>query len=303
MNKSTLAIILAVFAAALYALNVPLSKLFLVEVPATMMAGLLYLGAGLGVGLILLGKQFLKIKDRAPSLDKKDLPYTVAMVVLDIGAPILLMYGLKLTSSANASLLNNFEIVATSVIALVLFQEKISKDLWSAILLVTLASVILSFEGEAAFTFNEGSLLVLAAAICWGFENNCTRSLSEKSSEQIVLIKGIFSGLGSLMVAFGMGEKLPEAGVILRIMLLGFVAYGLSINLYIRAQKYIGAAKTSAFYSVAPFLGVGFSFLFLGEEPRPSFYLGLLIMGISTVLMVKDTLQESFNEDKMGENS
>ncbi len=288
MRKKKLAIVFAVLAAALYAINIPVSKLWIAQVPPTVMAGFLYLGAGIGVGMVLLGRKAFGVHQEERWLDRNDLPYTVAMIVLDIAAPILLMYGLTVTGSANASLLNNFEIVATAIVALAVFKEKISPKLWSAIVLVVLASVILGFEGTDAFTFNEGSLLVLAAGTCWGIENNCTRSLSRKSSEEIVLIKGLFSGMGSLLVALCLDERLPSAVQILGIMILGFVSYGLSINLYIRAQKYLGAAKTSAFYSIAPFLGVAFSFLLLGELPQAQFYLGLLLMGISTVLMIKD---------------
>ena len=290
MTKGLKATVFAVLAAALYAINVPLSKLLLEHAAPTMMAAFLYLGAG--IGLFILGR-IQKASGRGASaepLTKADLPYTVGMVVLDIIAPILLMLGIERTSSANVSLLNNFEIVATSLIALFIFKEVISKRTWIAIVLVTAASAILSFEGAGSFEFNTGSLLVLGAATCWGLENNCTKMISGKSSVQIVTIKGCFSGLGSLVVAFAVGESLPAIKYIAFILLLGFVAYGLSINFYIVAQKDLGAAKTSAYYSVAPFLGVGFSMALLGEAPGAQFYIALAIMALSTVIMVKDTL-------------
>jgi len=212
------------------------------------------------------------------------------MIVLDIAAPILLMMGIARTSSANVSLLNNFEIVATSLIAFVIFKEVISRQLCAAIGLVTLASIILGFEGTGSFSFHIGSLFVLGACICWGFENNCTKMISSKSSVEIVIIKGCCSGLGSLIIALAIGEQIPALQWMLCTLLLGFVAYGLSINFYIMAQKDLGAAKTSAFYSVAPFLGVGFSLLLLGERPTVQFYIALLIMVLATVLMVRDTL-------------
>lgn len=290
-NKQ-IAVLFAIAAAALYAINIPLSKLLLIKVDTTMMAAFLYLGAGIGM-LIYSGAGKLTGKQKKRELlTRKELPYTVAMVVLDIIAPILLMAGISRTNSANVSLLNNFEIVATSIIALIIFKEVISKRLWLAIGLVTLASVILSFEGDGAFVFNEGSLLVLGACTCWGFENNCTKMLSHKSSEEIVIIKGCFSGLGSFIVALLLGEGIPAVKYILAVMLLGFVAYGLSINFYIMAQKYLGAAKTSAFYSIAPFLGVGFSMLLLGEKPGLQFYIALAIMAVSTVMMARDTINQ-----------
>ena len=212
------------------------------------------------------------------------------MIALDIAAPILLMMGLERTSSANASLLNNFEIVATSLIAFLAFKEILSRRLQLAIALVTLASVILGFEGRSSFQFNTGSLFVMGAACCWGLENNCTRMLSEKSSVQITTIKGIFSGLGSLIVALLLGEGLPAPVWIAAVLLLGFVAYGLSINFYIKAQKDLGAAKTSAYYSIAPFLGVVFGMVFLGERPAAQLYIGLAVMILATVLIVRDTI-------------
>lgn len=287
MNSRKLAMGYAILAAALYAINIPLSKLLLSEVPATMMAAFLYLGAGAGLFLygIVSGE-----KEKGEPLTRAGLPYTIGMILLDIAAPILLMLGLERTNSANASLLNNFEIVATSLIAFLIFRERISGLLTAAIVLVTAASITLSFEGEGSFQFNAGSLLVLAASCCWGLENNCTRMLSSKSSVQITTIKGIFSGLGSLVVALLIGEKVPSLSRIGAVMVLGFVAYGLSINFYIKAQKDLGAAKTSAFYSIAPFLGVAFGMVLLGERPGVQFYLGLAIMAAATVLMIRDTL-------------
>ena len=287
MNTKNLATFFAILAAALYAINIPFSKQLLTVVEPTMMAAFLYLGAGFG--LFLYGK-LAGEREAGEPLTRAELPYTVGMILLDIAAPILLMLGLRRTNSANASLLNNFEIVATSMIALLVFKEVLSKRLTYAIVLVTVASIALSFEGEGSFRFNSGSLLVLGAACCWGLENNCTRMLSSKSSVQITTIKGVFSGLGSLAVALITGEKLPAAQWILAVLLLGFVAYGLSINFYIKAQKELGASKTSAYYSIAPFLGVFFGVLFLGERPGIQFYVGLGIMIAATVLMVKDTI-------------
>lgn len=291
MKAKNIATIYAVLAAALYAINVPLSKILLSNVEPTMMAAFLYLGAGLGLFIYGLIEAKVSKSERKEPLTKKELPYIIAMVVLDIVAPILLMLGITRTNSANVSLLNNFEIVATSIIALIVFKEVISKKLWFAISLVTIASIILSFEGAGSFTFNQGSLFVLGACLCWGFENNCTKMISNKSSVEIVVIKGTFSGLGSLVVALIIGEHIPAIRWIICVLVLGFVAYGLSIHFYIMAQKDLGAAKTSAYYSIAPFLGVAFSMLLLKERPGVQFYLALIIMIISTYFMVKDTIE------------
>lgn len=285
-NRNIRAIVYALAAALFYALNVPCSKVLLRDTPPTYMAAFLYLGAGIGVGILYLlhGR-----KSNAKRLTRKDTPYVIGMIVLDIVAPILLMVGIRLGNASNASLLGNFEIVATSLIAFWFFREKISGRLWTAIGLVSIASAVLSFAGEGSFTFSAGSLFVLAAASCWGLENNCTRRISDKSTYQIVTVKGLCSGTGSLLIALALGERFPDFGRIPVILLLGFIAYGLSIFSYVRAQSVLGAARTGAYYAAAPFLGVILSIVFLRERPDWIFAIALIIMLVGTVLVVKDS--------------
>lgn len=283
-RKINPSIVWAILAAALYAISTPVSKLLLEDIPPTMMAALLYLGAGIGMLLLGLVRKGLGKGQAERKLTRKDLPFTVGMIVLDIAAPICLMVGLTTTSPANASLLNNFEIVATSIIALSVFKEKISKRLWLSIGLITLSSVILSFEGVSSFRFSVGSLFVLLACICWGFENNCTRMMSQSDPLEIVVLKGFGSGLGALSIALVVGAQIPALRFILVSLLLGFVAYGLSIFFYVYAQRKLGAAKTSAYYAVAPFIGVALSLLIFWKLPSPSFWVALLIMEVGTYL-------------------
>ena len=176
VKEKLLAVLLALLAAALYAISVPLSKLLLERMGSVFLSSFLYLGAGIGIGIMYL---FTHKKEGAKSerLTKKELPYTVGMIALDIAAPILLMIGLKTATAANVSLLNNFEIAATSLIALFIFKELISKRVWFAIGLITIASMLLSFEDMSSFRFSTGSLFVLGACVCWGFENNCTADI------------------------------------------------------------------------------------------------------------------------------
>ena len=294
-NKKPKAILYALLAAVFYALNVPMSKILLEHVGTTMLAALLYLGAGIGIGLgagVAGGIKRLTAKNTGiERLTKKDFPFVVGMILLDIAAPIFLMLGLHYGTSSNASLLGNFEIVATTVIALFVFKEVVSKRLWGAIALITLSSILLSFEGADSLHFSYGSLFVLLATTCWGFENNCTRKISSKNTYEIVVLKGIFSGLGSMLIAFATGEHLPEIKYIGLALLLGFVAYGLSIFLYIRAQNVLGAAQTSAYYAVAPFVGASLSFLFLREPLTGIYLVALAVMIAGTALVVADTLR------------
>ncbi len=282
------AILCAFLAALFYAVNIPLSKLLLDSVGPTTMAALLYLGAGLGIGIMALFKVGRQ-KNSLP-LSRHDLPFVIGMIILDIAAPILLMLGIRHGSPANASLLGNFEIVATAVVALFLFKEAVSLRLWAAIALITVASAILSLDSGESLRFSYGSLFVLLATACWGFENNCTRRISSKSTFEIIILKGLFSGLGALAIAFAKREPMPGLAHICEAMILGFVAYGLSIFLYVRAQNTLGAAKTSAYYAVAPFAGALLSFVLLGERLSWLFLAALVVMTIGTVLVVIDTL-------------
>ena len=289
MEKNKLkAIMFAFLAAVFYAINVPISKVLLQHVGPTTMAALLYLGAGIGIGMMSLFNK--KDREKAESLTKAELPYIVGMIVLDIAAPIFLMLGISYGSSANASLLGNFEIVATTVIALILFKEAVTKRLWVAIGLITLSSILLSFEGTDSFHFSYGSLLVIMATVCWGLENNCTRELSSKSTYQIVMLKGLCSGLGTMVIALIKRESFPGIGYIAIALALGFVAYGLSIFMYVRAQNVLGAAKTSAYYAVNPLIGALLAFVFLSESLSWMYVIALIVMVIGSALVVVDTL-------------
>jgi len=286
--KNTRAVLLAVLAAIFYAINTPLSKLLLAYVPSAFMAAFLYLGAGAGIGCLYALHR--KKEDRSERLERKDLLYTVGMIVLDIAAPIFLMLGIRFGNASEASLLGNFEIVATALIALLFFREKVTKKLWLAIGLITASSMILSFESRDGFRFSCGSLFVLLATLCWGLENNCTHSISEKSTYEIVTLKGLCSGTGSFVIACFAGERLPDIRFILLAMLLGFVAYGLSIFTYIKAQRQLGAAKTSAYYAIAPFIGAAFSFILLGDALTWRYVIALMVMIFGTTFVVSDTL-------------
>ena len=238
-KTTTTGILLAILAAGLYAINSPFSKLLLEYIPSTLMAGFLYIGAGLCMGVIAIVRKARKTPRTEEKITKADLPYALAMIVLDIAAPIFLLLGLSLTTAANASLLNNFEIVATAIIALMIFKEKISPRLWAGILFVTLSCVLLSFEDISSFKFSYGSLFIILACICWGIENNCTRKLSSKDPLEIVLLKGIFSGLGSLVIGFCLGEKITHVRTVLCVVG-SIITLSVCIsNIYLHICKYL----------------------------------------------------------------
>lgn len=312
-NKKGIAI--ALLAAICYSISSPLSKLILNYLSPTLMAGFLYLGAGVCMLFIFLFRMIFKKKiNKEKKLTKKDLPYVIGMVVLDIAAPILMMFGLSTTSAANASLLNNFEIVMTSLIALLFFKEKISPRLWLGIGGITISCVILTFESYEALNFNLGSILILLAALCWGAENNCTKKISSSDPLEIVLIKGLCSGTGSIIIGLCIGERIELVNIwaIFATLGVGLIAYGLSIFLYIYAQRFIGAAKTSAYYAINPFIAAIFSLIIFLEIPNWQFVLAIIIMAIGAWLAssdkpllkkkIKDSTIKNIEEEKQDLN-
>ena len=276
----------AFLAACLYALSTPCSKVLLGSVAPNMMAALLYLGAGVGMAALTAVRAAVR---RAPAaeepLERADAPYVVAMVLLDIAAPILLMAGLAHAAPENVALLNNFEIVATAVIAFAAFRERVAPRTWAGIAVITASCALLSLEGAGALSFSAGSLLVLGACLCWGAENNCTSRLSEKDPAQVVVVKGLGSGTGALAVALLAGDALPALPDVAAALVLGFVAYGLSIFFYVYAQRGLGAARTSAYYAVNPFIGAALSLALFRTVPGPAFLVALALMALGAWLV------------------
>ena len=286
--KTTKAIFFAILAAILYSLMTPVSKLMQISVPPVAEAGLLYLGAGIGMTIIYLIEQKAGKEQMRPSVGKEDLKYVIAMVILDMLAPIFLLLGLSMSTPESVSLLNNFEIVATTCIAALFFHEKIGKKLALSIGIITLSCILLSLDSSASLTFSIGSIFVLLACVCWGLENNCTSSLSDKDTRQIVMIKGLGSGTASFLLSFVVGEKMASLGNCVLIMILGFLAVGLSVYFYVLAQNKIGAARTSAYYAVAPFIGTLISLLIFREIPKETYYAALAAMAVGAWLCAKD---------------
>lgn len=287
-KTNTIGIFLACLAAALYAINSPFSKLLLDDMPSTLMAGFLYIGAGVGMGAVALYRKLRKRERTEEKITRADLPYTLAMIVLDILAPIFLLLGLSFTTAANASLLNNFEIVATALIALMLFKEKISPRLWLGIGFVTASCALLSFEDISSLKFSLGSVFILLACLCWGVENNCTRRLSAKDPLEIVLLKGIFSGFGSVTIGLVIGERITHLRSVFAVLAVGCVAYGFSIFVYVYAQRLLGAARTSAYYAIAPFIGVLLSLVIFRDLPPYTFFIALALMAVGAWLCSSD---------------
>lgn len=280
----------AILAALLFGISAPLAKVLLGNIEPIPLAAFLYLGSGIGLFLYQSIRHFASKQNIAEaSLSKKDFPWLLGAIIFGgIIAPIILMISLQKTPASTASLLLNFESVATTFIAFIIFKENIGKRVGLAVGLITLSSILLSWDFSNQWGLSIGALGVIFACICWGIDNNFTRNISAKNPFSIVKIKGIGAGLFSLFLSFLLKNPMPDLKIILGAMLLGFFSYGLSIVLFVLAMRDLGSARTSAFFGTAPFIGAILSFLIYNSLPNVMFIIALPIMILGTILLFKD---------------
>ncbi len=279
----------ALLAAVLFGASAPLSKLLLGEVQAIPLAAFLYLGSGAGAFLLLLFQHFRNGGQAVEArLSRADLPWLAgALLAGGVGAPILLLLGLERTPASTASLLLNFESVATTLIAISFFKESIGPRIAWATGLVTLASILLTWTG-GRWGFSLGALGIAGACFLWGLDNNFTRHISAKNPLMIVCIKGLGAGTFSLVLCLLLKQPIPGLNIILLAMALGSISYGVSIQLFIIAMRAMGAARTSTLFGIAPFVGVVLALLLLREMPQPLFWAALPVMLVGAWLMLTE---------------
>jgi drug/metabolite transporter (DMT)-like permease len=231
-------IIQALLAALLFGASAPLSKLLLEDISPVLLAALLYLGSGFGLLFVKIMEKAVRGEQKEARLARSDWPWLVGAILAGgVIAPIILMVSLRHTPAATASLLLNFEGVATMLIATIVFKEAIGRHAWWAIGLITLASILLSTDYTNQWGFSLSALGVLAACSMWGVDNNLTRNISAKDPLVIVTVKGLGAGLVSLIIALALGNTFPSLGITLLALLLGSLSYGLSIFLFVYAMR------------------------------------------------------------------
>lgn len=278
-----------ILAAVLFGISAPLSKLLLEGVDPILLAGLLYLGAGASLGLLLLLRRAFGYNDREARLEKRDVPWLLGAILSGgIAGPILLLLGLQRTPATTTSLLLNFEVVATGLVAFALFRESVGRRTWGAIAAVAAGGALLSLNPSAGWEISLGAILVLGACLAWGFDNNFTGRISLKDPKRIVAIKGLAAGAFSLLLGIGLGRPLPTLSRALFALALGIVSYGASIALFVQSLRRIGAARTGALFGIAPFVGVALSFLVFRQLPQLTFFLALPLMILAAVLLARE---------------
>lgn len=247
---------LALASAALFGASAPLAKLLLGGgVDPWLLAGLLYLGSGLGLGATLLVRSVGGVPTSEAPLRRKDGPW-LALVVLTggVAGPLLLMIGLSTTAASTAALLLNVEGVATMAIAWIAFRESVDRRLLLGAAAILGGALLLSWRGGPSGV-GLGALAIVGACVAWGLDNNLTRKLSSADPLQITAIKGLGAGVVNLGLAFGHGAHLPPLGALAGALVVGLFGYGVSLVLFVLALRHLGAARTGAYFSTAPFLG------------------------------------------------
>ena len=290
MKSSTLPYILqALLAALFFGASAPIAKFLLGDnIAPIYLAAFLYLGSGTGTFLVRL-TQRMRAKDVEADIKLPDVKWLAGAIVSGgILAPIILMISLQNTPASTASLLLNFEGVGTTLIALLFFKEAISRRAWTAILVITLASIFLSANFEGGFGLSLGALGIIFACVLWGVDNNFTRNISGKDPLAIVAWKGLVAGTFSFFLALFLGNTLPSVPTILYTLFLGFVSYGLSTMLFIRSMRGLGAARTSALYGTAPLAGVVLSIFIFGEFPSFLFIIAAILMIGGALLLINE---------------
>lgn len=280
MNQS---VIYALGAALLFGASTPLAKLLTGDLPPVLLAGLLYLGSGLGLALVRL------VRDgglKSPGVPLNEWPWLLGAIVFGgVIGPVALMFGLRSTSGATASLLLNLEAVLTASIAWVVFKENADRRIAGGMLAIVAGGVALGWQtGSSLQTSGTGPALVGLACLCWALDNNLTRKVSASDALFIAGIKGLIAGSANTALAISMGAALPPLATLSATMAVGLLGYGISLVLFVLALRGLGTARTGAYFSTAPFLGVAVSLFVFPETTSWVFWMAAALMGLGVWL-------------------
>lgn len=279
----------ALAAATLFGASTPFAKLLLGEISPVVLAGLLYLGSGLGLALLRLG-QGRDERRREARLAPRDWGWLAGAIFSGgVVAPVLLLWGLSTSGAADTSLLLNFEGVMTALVAGLLFREAVGARIWLAALVMLAGALVLAYDPAATLAFSPQSLAIVGACFAWALDNNLTRKVAGADPVVTAMAKGLAAGGFNLALGFALGGAVPAAGSIAGALALGFVAYGVSLVLFIYALRHLGAARTGAHFSTAPFIGAAIAVPLLGELVTPGLIAATALMAIATWLVLTES--------------
>lgn len=272
------AVMAALAAAALFGASTPLAKQFVGDMSALLLAGLLYLGSGVG----LTGLRVLRDRGwRNPGLAPREWPWLLAAIGCGgVVGPTLLMLGLAATSAASASLLLNLEGVLTALLAWFVFKENADRRVVLGMALVVTGGLVLSWPGTmvGANHGSTGAAFIVGACMCWALDNNLTRQVANSDALFIAGLKGIIAAVVNIGLALALGQSLPLWTVTGPVLLIGFLGYGISLALFVLSLRGLGAARTGAYFGAAPFMGAAIAIGVFGESTSPLFWGAGLLM-------------------------
>ena len=290
---------LALGSAILFGLSAPLSKLLIGAIDPWLLAGILYLGAGAGLGLIHAGRVAFGLPNVEASLTRADLPWLAAVVAFGgVLGPLFLMLGLSLTSASSASLLLNLEGLATMAIAWLVFRENVDRRLLLGAAAILAGAVLLSWNGSG-LSLDAGGLFVAAACLCWGIDNNLTRKLSSADPVQIAMVKGLVAGGTNLALAFAFGAAFPGAALVAAGAVVGFLGIGVSLVMFMLGLRHLGTARTGAYFSLAPFIGAVLAVVIFRETVTAQLIVAGLLMAFGLWLHLSERHDHEHSHDAL----
>ena len=274
----------AVAAAALFGASTPFAKLLLGELPPVALAGILYLGSGLGLAAWWLVRRALDRTAEA-GLKRSDLPWLAGAIAAGgIVGPALLMIGLASTPASSSALLLNLEGVLTAILAWTLFRENFDRRIALGMAAIVAGGAVLSWAGTPEVGVPWGPLAIAGACCAWAIDNNLTRKVSASDPVEVAAIKGLAAGTVNLAFGFALGFPIPGASVVFAAATVGLLGYGVSLVCFVLALRHLGTARTGAYFSLAPFVGAGLSLVVLGESATVSLAIAAVLMGIGVWL-------------------
>jgi drug/metabolite transporter (DMT)-like permease len=290
---------LALTAAALFGASTPLAKLLLGDVAPGLLAGLLYLGAGGALALAGLARRALRLDPPEAPLRRADLPWLAAVVLAGgVLGPLLLMIGLAATPASTAALLLNLEGVLTVGIAWVVLRENVDWRIGLGAGAILAGAALLSWRGGPAGA-GLGALAVAGACLCWAVDNTLTRRLSSADPVELVTIKGLVAGAVNVALAWLDGVALPSGGVIAGAMLVGVFGYGISLVCFVRALRHLGAARTGAYFSSAPFVGALIAIPLVGEPVTLTLVAAAALMAVGLAVHLVERHDHAHTHDEL----
>ncbi|MDD1790162.1 DMT family transporter [Burkholderia gladioli] len=295
----------ALLAAALFGATTPLAKTLLGTLSPFMVAGLFYLGSGVGLAIGILVQRLRRTtaeRRNENQIQVVEVPWLLGAIAAGgVAGPALLMLGLTTTSAATSSLLLNLEGVFTAVIAWVVFRENVDVQVFLGMVAIVAGGVLLSWQpGDTPVSL--GALLVVAACVAWAVDNNLTRKVSANDAMVIACVKGLVAGSVNLCIALLLGAHLPGVGKMAAAMLTGFAGYGVSLVLFVVALRNLGTARTGAYFSVAPVFGVALSLFLWPEVPPLSFWTATVLMALGIWLHIRERHEHSHTHEALDHN-